>query len=126
METRRKKVFKPLSVVKEFFQAFDLLVHKVVKFTEAFKYAITSLPLAVAILNSTLYQPGIGRLRNINLSRSSSHKYPSEYSRDVKWVVDGFVAICSLCPCATYNIYCASYEEWFKTHKTFITPLEEA
>ena len=78
-----KKFLKPLSIVKKVCQAFGLLVNKVSKFTEAFKYAITSVPLAVAILNPTLYQPDKGGLINyiINLPRSSSHEYP----RDVKW-----------------------------------------
>ena len=44
---------KPLSVVKVF-QAFRLLVNKAVKLTETFKYAITSVSLAVATLNPTL------------------------------------------------------------------------
>ena len=47
---------KKKSVVKEVCQAFGLLVNKVVKFTEAFKYEITSVSLAVAILNPSLYQ----------------------------------------------------------------------
>ena len=46
LETRRKTFLKPVLVVKEVFQAFGLLVNKAVQFTEAFKYAITSVPLA--------------------------------------------------------------------------------
>ena len=45
---------KPLSVVNKVFQAFRLLVNKAVKLTETFKYAITSVSLAVATLNPTL------------------------------------------------------------------------
>ena len=52
---REKKCLKPLSVVKEVCQAFCLFVNKVVKFTEAFKYAVTSVSLVVAIINATLY-----------------------------------------------------------------------
>ena len=81
---------------------------KVVKFTKAFKYTITSASLAVAILNLTLYQPGKGRLRNYvnNLQRGlyEGHKYP----RDIKWVVDSLAAIHSVPPHATYK-------QWFKT-----------
>ena len=96
---KKKKFLKTLSVVKEVCQAFVLLVNKVVKPTEAFKYAITSVPLAVATLNPALYQPDKAGLRNyiINLLRSSSH----EYLRDVKWVVDGLAAIHSVHPRAT-------------------------
>ena len=54
---RRKNFLKPLSVVKEVCQAFGLLVNKVVKCTEPLKYEITSVHLAVAILNLTLYKP---------------------------------------------------------------------
>ena len=54
MEDKRT-FFELLSVVKEVCQAFGLLVNKVVKFTEALKYAITSVPPAVAIQNPTLY-----------------------------------------------------------------------
>ena len=46
---------KSLSVVRKFSQAFGLLINNVVKFTEAFKYAVVSVPLSVAILNLTLY-----------------------------------------------------------------------
>ena len=42
-----KKVLKPLSVVKKVCQAFGLLINKVVRFTEAFNYAITSVPLTL-------------------------------------------------------------------------------
>ena len=52
----KKKFLKPLSVVKEVCQAFGLLVNKAVKFTEALKSAITSVPPAVAVLNPKLYQ----------------------------------------------------------------------
>ena len=51
MKREEKKFLKPLSVVKGVYQAFGLLIIKVVKFTEAFKSA----SLAVAILNPTLY-----------------------------------------------------------------------
>ena len=72
-------------------QAFGLVVNKAVKFTEALKYAIISIPLAVSTPKSALYQPEKAELRNniINLSKSSSH----EYSRDVRWVVKGMAAI---------------------------------
>ena len=46
-----KKFLKPLSTVKEDCEAFGLLVDRVVKFTEAFKYATTSVLLAVVILH---------------------------------------------------------------------------
>ena len=36
-----------------------------IKFTETFKYAITSVPLAVAILNPTLYQFGQSRIKKL-------------------------------------------------------------
>ena len=108
----KKGFFKYLSVVKEVCQAFDLLVSKAIKFTEAFKYAIILVRLAVATPNSTLYQPDKAGLRNyvINLSKRSSHEYP----RDVRWVVDGMAADRSVPPRATF-------QEWFKTLVTFIT-----
>ena len=67
-----------MSVVKEVCQAFELLVNKVVKFIDAFKNAITSVPLAVGILNPTRYQLDKAGLGNciINLPRCSSHEYP--------------------------------------------------
>ena len=73
-------------------QTVGLLVNKAVKFTEAFSYAIMSVSAAVATPKSTLYQPNKASLRNyiINLSKSSSHKYP----RDIRWVVDGMAVIC--------------------------------
>ena len=63
------KFVKPLSVEKVY-QNFGLLIKKVVKFTEVFKYAITSVTLAVAVLNPTLCKPEKASLRNyiINLS----------------------------------------------------------
>ena len=115
---KKKKFSKLLSVIKEFFQAFNLLVNKVIKLTVAFKYAITTLvPLAVTILNRSLYQPGKAGLRNhiINLSRSPSHEYP----RNVKWMVDRLAAILSV-PTRATN------EEWLKTLVIFITPPAEA
>ena len=57
------------------------------------------MPLAVAILNPTLYQPDKAGLRNyiIYLPRSFSH----EYQRDVKWVVSRLSAIRLVPPRAT-------------------------
>lgn len=81
MEKRRKKKFlKLLSVRKKVFQALGLLINKVVKFTESFKYAITLVPLTVAILNPTLYQPDREELRIyiVNLPIRSAYEYPSE------------------------------------------------
>ena len=100
---------KPLSVVKKVGQSFSLLVNKVVKLTEAFKYAITSVPLAVEILNPILHPPDRAGLRKyiINLPRSSSQ----EYLRSVNWEVDGLAAIRSVPPRA-------SNEEWLKTFVT--------
>ena len=121
---KKKKVLKSLSVLKENYkedcQAFGLLVNKTEKLAEAFKYPITSVPLAVATLylpKSTLYQSDKAGLRNyiISLSKSSSHTYP----RDAQWVVDKMVAIHSVPPSGTY-------EEWFKTLVKFITPPAEA
>ena len=83
MEKRRKKKFlKLLSVRKKVFQALGLLINKVVKFTESFKYAITLVPLTVAILNPTLYQLDREELRIyiVNLPIRSAYEYP----RDVK------------------------------------------
>ena len=54
---RKRNFLKHLSVVKEVFQAFGILVDKEVNFIEAFKCATTSVSLAVSILNHTLYQP---------------------------------------------------------------------
>ena len=64
------KFVKPLSVEKKVYQNFGLLIKKVVKFTEVFKYAITSVTLAVTVLNPTLCKPEKASLRNyiINLS----------------------------------------------------------
>ena len=64
------KFVKPLSVEKKVYQNFGLLIKKVVKFTEVFKYAITSVTLAAAVLNPTLCKPEKASLRNyiINLS----------------------------------------------------------
>ena len=81
MEKRRKKKFlKLLSVRKKVFQALGLLINKVVKFTASFKSAITLVPLTVAILNPTLYQPDREELRIyiVNLPIRSAYEYPSE------------------------------------------------
>ena len=81
MENRRKKKFlKLLSVRKKVFQALGLLINKVVKFTESLKSAITLVPLTVAILNPTLYQPDREELRIyiVNLPIRSAYEYPSE------------------------------------------------
>ena len=85
---KKKKFLKPLSVVKEVCEAFALLFNKTVKFTEAFKYVITSRGLAVTTPESTVYQPDKAGLINycISLSKSSTHEYP----RYVMWVVDGW------------------------------------
>ena len=105
-----KKFLKPLSDVKEVSQDFGLLVNTVAKFTKSFKYVISSVPIAVAILNPTLHQSDKTGLRNyiINLPRSSSHERP----RDIRWVVDGLMVIRSEPPRAhmknssnTCNIY---------------------
>ena len=114
---KKKKVLKSLSVLKEDCQAFGLLVNKTEKLAEAFKYPITSVPLAVATPESTLYQSDKAGLRNymINLSKRSSHKYP----RDAQWVIDGMAAIRLVPPRSTY-------EEWFKTLVKPITPPAEA
>ena len=52
-----KKILNALSVVKEVFQAFGLLVKKPVKLTEGSKYGIMSEPLSFATPKSTRYQP---------------------------------------------------------------------
>ena len=59
-----KKFLKALSVVKEVCQDFGLLSNKAVKLTEAFKYAIMVVPLAVATPKSTLFPA----LRNYMIS----------------------------------------------------------
>ena len=63
MEDKRP-FFESLSVVKEVCQAFGLPNNKILKFTEAFKSAITSVPPAAAVLNPTPYQPDKAGLRN--------------------------------------------------------------
>ena len=77
-----------------------------------------SVRLTVATPESRLYQPDKAGLRNciINLSKSFSHEYPRDVGR---WVVDGMAAIRSVPPRATF-------QEWFKTLVTFITPPAEA
>ena len=50
-----KEVFKTFISRKGVYQAFALLVNKAVKFTEAFKYTVTLVPLTVATVESTLY-----------------------------------------------------------------------
>ena len=72
---KKKKKLKPLSVIKEVCQAFHLLANKVVKFTEAFKYAIKSVSLPVAILNPTLYQPEIAGLIDYSTKKFWSRSY---------------------------------------------------
>ena len=52
---KKKKLLKPLSVVKEVCQDFCLLIDKAVKFAEAFKCATASIPLSVATPKSTLH-----------------------------------------------------------------------
>ena len=51
---KKRKILKFLSVLKEDYQAFGLLGTKAEKLAEAFKYPITSVPLAIATLESTL------------------------------------------------------------------------
>ena len=78
----KKSFYKTFISRKGGLSNFWFTVNKVVKFTEAFKLTIISVPLAAAILNPTLYQPDKAGLRSyiINLPRISSH----EYRRDVK------------------------------------------
>ena len=73
----RRKVFKTFISRTGGLSNFWFTVDKVVKFTEAFKLTIISVPLAAAILNSTLYQPDKAGLRDyiINLPRISSPEY---------------------------------------------------
>ena len=97
-----------------------MFVNKAVKFTEAFKYAFTSIPLVIVTPKPTLYQPDKAGLRNyiINLQKGSSRS-SHEYPKDIKWLVDGLAAICSVPSHATY-------EELFTKLVTFITPLAKA
>ena len=104
-------------MLKDVCQAFGLLVNKTEKLAGAFKYPITSVHLAAATPESTLYQSDKAGLRNyiINLSKSFSYRYP----KDARWVADGMAAIRSVPPSATYK-------EWLKTLVKFITPPTEA
>ena len=61
-----KKLLQPLSVAKEGCQVFGLLVNKAVKFIEAFKYAVISVPLAVTIPKSTPYQSDKSRIKKLH------------------------------------------------------------
>ena len=65
----KNNFLKHSTVIKEVCQAFGLLINKAIKFTETFKYAIMSVPLAIATSKSTLHQPDKVELRNyiINL-----------------------------------------------------------
>ena len=62
---------------------------------------ISNVPLAVGTPESTQYQYDKAGLRNyiINLSKSSSHKYP----RDVQWVIDEMATIRLVPPSATMS-----------------------
>ena len=62
----KKKLLQPLSVAKEGCQAFSLLFKKAVKFTEAFKYVVISVPLAVTIPKSTPYQSDKSRIKKLH------------------------------------------------------------
>ena len=53
---KKKKVLKSLSVLKEDCQAFGLLVNKTEKLAKGFKYLVTSVSLAFATPESTVYQ----------------------------------------------------------------------
>ena len=98
---KKKKISKSFSVLKEDCQAFGLLVNKAEKLSETFKYPVTFVPVVAATPQSRSYQSDKAGLRNciINLSKSSSHKYP----KDDLWVIDGMAAIHSVPPRATHE-----------------------
>ena len=79
------------------------MVAKSVKMEDAFKYPIMTVPVAIATADSGLRQSDKAQLRNflINESKASLKSVP----KGCRWLVDGMVAIRSLIPKETDEIF---------------------
>ena len=99
--------------MKEDRQAFGILVAKSVSLEEAFKFPITSVPLAAANPDSTLRQGDKASLRNIIIENSSSSS--KVIPKGCTWLIDGVAAVQTVKPQKTYK-------QFFKKLIKFIEP----
>ena len=109
---KKKVIPKAVTLLKEDRQAFGLVVAKSVSLQEAFKFPITSVPLAVATTEATLRQSDKASLRNylINECNSISEDPPKNCS----WFIDGLAAVRSLQPKKTYRVWLKSFLQFAK------------
>ena len=111
---KKKRTPKAVSVLKEDRQAFGLLAAKAMNLTDALRYPITSVPLAIADPDSSLkFSENKSELRNtlMRMSGASTDKIIKHCS----WFIDGMAAIRSI---KTRT----KYREWLEAFVNFITP----
>ena len=80
---------KSVSLLKEYRQAFGLIVAKSVCLEDAFQYPKTIVPLAVATSESTLKQTNYASLRNYLINESGS--FSEDTPQNCSWFIDGFL-----------------------------------
>ena len=110
---KEKKTKKAVDVMKEDRQAFGILIAKSVSLEEAFKFPITSVPLAVANPDRTLRQGDKASLRNMLIENSSSSS--TIIPQGCTWLIDGMAVIQTVKPQETFR-------EYYKKVIKFIEP----
>ena len=114
---KKKPIPKAVTLLKEDRQAFGLIIGKSVSLQEAFKYPITTVPLAVATTESTLRQSDKASLRNFLITESNS--VSEEPPKNCSWFIDGLAAVRSLQPKRTYR-------EWLRNFLQFTKPPKDS
>ena len=115
-KTKNKRPPKEISILKEDRIAFGLIISKSMNLETAFKYPITSLPLAIADPDSTLRSSSKSSLRNYLIDESGASLKSAP--KNCSWLIDGMAAVRTVGTKKTYK-------EWIKALVTFITPLDE-
>ena len=80
-----------------------MLVAKAISLEEAFKFPITSVPLAAANPDGTLRQGDKASFRNILIENSASSS--KVIPKGCAWLIDGMAAIRALKPQETYKAF---------------------
>jgi len=100
---KKMKPKKVLDVMKEDRQAFGVLVAKSISLEEAFKFPVTSVPLAVSNPDGSLRQGDKASLRNMLIENSCSTI--SSLPENCTWLIDGMSVIQTIKPQETYEEY---------------------
>ena len=114
---KKRKVPKAVEILKEDKQAFGLMVSKSVSMDEAFKYHITTVPLAIATTECTLRQSNKSQLR-ATLVESSGALY-SVVPPNCAWFIDGMAVIRAADTKPTYKEFFDSIIGKVTPYKTF-------